>query len=262
MFQHCDRLKGFRLGATDGEIGKVEDFYFDDQHWTVRYLVADTGYWLPDRQVLISPHALTGVDDGQKLVHVNLTKQQIEDSPPITSDQPVSRQYEREYYRYYGWPVYWTGPSLWGPGPLPLYYPPLQNAPAQEGSALAEPGDPHLRSTAEVKGYHLQARDGAVGHVEDFIVDDGNWAIRYLVVDTGHWLASRRVLVALQWIEKVSWEQSAVAVDLPKSSIEHAPLYDAETGVTRAYEISLFKHYSREGYWEESAGAGTQKNAA
>jgi hypothetical protein len=104
MFQHCDKLKGFRLGASDGEIGKVEDFYFDDQRWTVRYLVADTGYWLPDRLVLISPRAVKGVDEGEMLVRVELSRQQIEDSPPITADQPVSRQYEREYYRYFHWP--------------------------------------------------------------------------------------------------------------------------------------------------------------
>jgi len=252
MFWHCSSLKGFRLGATDGEIGKVEDFYFDDQHWTVRYLVADTGYWLPDRLVLVSPHALRRVDEREKLVHVDLSREQIEDSPPITADQPLSRQYERAYYRYYGWPVYWTGPGLWGPGPYP-FYPPLQASTLLPTDEPTESGDPHLRSTKEVIGYRIQARDGAIGHVEDFVVDDRDWAIRYLVADTGHWLASRRVLLAPQWIESVSWEHSAVDVDLPRASIEHAPVYDAEAGVTRAYEISLFKHYSREGYWQADA---------
>ena len=249
MLRHCNRLKGYRLGANDGEIGKVEDFYFDDQNWTVRYVVADTGYWLPDRLVLLSPHAFQSAEDEAKILHTRLSRQQIENSPPITADQPVSRQFEREYYSYYGWPVYWTGPALWGPGPYPLYYAPLAARHTPDRQAEVS-GDPHLRSTNEITGYALEARDGAVGHIDDVILDEPSWVIRYLVIDTGNWLPGKKVLVAPQWIEQVSWERSAVRVDLARETIRQAPEYDVHSPIGRDYEISLFKHYSREGYWE------------
>lgn len=257
MFRHCNKLKGYRLGATDGEIGKIEDFYFDDQTWTVRYLVADTGYWLPDRLVLLSPHVLRSVDDAQKTLHVELTRRQIEDSPPITADQPMSRHFEQEYYKYYGWPVYWTGPALWGPGPYPLYYSEID--PQPEHQPAEAPGDPHLRSAKEVTGYRIQARDGEIGHVDDLIVEEATWSIRYLVVATGHWLPGKRVLMAPPWIQSVSWERSAVSVDLLRGTIEQAPDYDPHSLITRDYEINLFKHYSREGYWE---GEGRPRESA
>ena len=107
-------LKGYTLDSLDGEIGKVKEFYFDDYHWTIRYLVADTGNWYTDRQVLISPHALVEVNKEKQNIAVNLTKKQIEDSPPLDSDKPVSRQFEEAYYGYYGWPMYWDGPYMWG----------------------------------------------------------------------------------------------------------------------------------------------------
>ena len=95
-------IKGYRLDGLDGEIGKVKEFYFDDTYWTIRYLVADSGNWLSDRQVLISPHALFAVNKEEQKIAINLTKKQIEDSPPLDSDKPVSRQYEKTYYMYYG----------------------------------------------------------------------------------------------------------------------------------------------------------------
>ena len=97
MLYRAATLKGYALNSLDGEIGKAEEFYFDDLHWTIRYLVADTGNWLPGRQVLLSPHALVAVKQKEKQIAVNLTKQQIEDSPPLTSDKPVSRQFEEAY---------------------------------------------------------------------------------------------------------------------------------------------------------------------
>lgn len=262
MFRHCNKLRGYRLGATDGEIGKVEDFFFDCRDWTVRYLVADTGYWLPDRLVLLSPHALKRVDDEEKVVQVDLTRQQIENSPPITSDQPVSRQYEQQYYQYFGWPAYWSGPALWGPAAFPLYYAPFPTAAEvpPPGGVDEEPGDPDLRSGKEVIGYHIGARDGAIGHVDEVIFEDSTWAIRYLAVDTRNWLPGKKVLLAPQWIEEVSWERATVIVDLPRARIEQAPEYDAHSPITREYELSLFQHYSREGYWEGQPGSA--KSAA
>jgi hypothetical protein len=251
MFRNWTQLKGCRLGARDGEIGKVADLLFEDQNWTVRYLVADTGFWLADRLVLLSPHALREFDDREKVLHVELTRQQIEESPPITADQPVSRQFEADYYNYYGWPVYWAGPALWGPGPYPLYYAPL---PSENSSAPASPilsGDPHLRSAREIVGYQIHAQDGDIGHVDDFVIEDRSWVVRYLAIDTGSWLPGKKVLIAPPWITRVSWERSTISADLPQRSVQQAPEYDKGSPLTRDYEIRLFQHYSRAGYWED-----------
>lgn len=249
MLENAKRIRGYKLGAVDGEIGRVKDLYFDDQDWTIRYLVADTGTWLPGRQVLISPFALRHVNEAEKQIELTLTKKQIEESPPITSDLPVSRQYEIEYYKYYGWPMYWYGPALWGPGPYPAYFG-HGGGPVQERPRLKdEHRDPHLRSVGATLEYRIHARDGDIGHVEDFIFEDENWVIRYMEIDTRNWLPGKKVLVSPEWIEKVSWEKSAVYVDLHRDAIKQAPEYEPHTGVTRDYEGRLHDHYSREGYW-------------
>ena len=185
MLQSIKQLYGDKLGASDGEIGHVKDFYFDDQNWAVRYVVADTGSWLPGRQVLISPHAFGSLHQAGKVLRVNLTRKQIEDSPAIESHKPVSRQYEEEYHRYYGWPYYWQGDGLWGMSGFPILElppKPLPGEPAAASGPQPERADAHLRSTQAVNGYHLQASDGIIGHVCDFMMDDQSWAIR----STGH----------------------------------------------------------------------------
>ncbi len=192
MLYKAATLKGYTLNSLDGEIGKVGEFYFDDLHWTIRYLVADTGNWLPGREVLLSPHALVAVKQKKKQIAVELTKQQIEDSPPLTSDKPVSRQFEEAYYSHYGWPMYWAGSNVWGASPFIVRNPvePTEHAPTEKAS------DPHLRSTGVVRGYHIEAVDGSIGHVEDFILDDDAWTIRYLIIDTVNWWPGKKVLVA------------------------------------------------------------------
>ncbi|MEW6161017.1 MAG: PRC-barrel domain-containing protein [Verrucomicrobiota bacterium] len=246
MMRNAKDLKNFKLGALDGDIGRVKDFYFDDAKWVVRYLVADTGTWLPERQVLISPWSLQRVDESSKLLHVSLTRDQIEKSPGVETEKPVSRQFEIEYYRYYGWPYYWTGPALWGVEAYPYFGYGI-------GPVLEEPrrdaGDPHLRSTHEVTGYHIHARDGEIGHVEDFVIDDMNWAIRYLAVDTRNWWPGKKVLLAPQWIDAISWEKSMVEVHLPRSVIQGAPEFDMDKPISREYEQALWRYYDREGYW-------------
>ena len=249
MLTNAKKLKGFHLLAKDGEIGHVEDFFFDDQSWTVRYLVADTGNWLSGRLVLISPFAIAGVNCGEKLVSVNLTKKQIEDSPSIESDMPVSRHYELTYSKYYGWPLYWTGPELWGANPFPAYTGAFDYTRAEE-----EPRehhiDPHLRSLVNVIGYYIHARDRDIGHVHDFIVDNESWAIRYLIVDTRNWWPGKKVLLAPQWIEDISWHESHISVDLLADAIRNAPEFDESGGITRDYEKRLYEHYNRETYWK------------
>lgn len=250
MLRQAKEFKMFKLRSRDGDIGKAREFYFDDESWTVRYLVADTGGWLTGRQVLISPYALEPALEAQRVLPVNLTKKQIEESPSLASDQPVSRQYEMQYYGYYGWPMYWTGPSLWGP----VAYPDRLAGGWSASARREEKGDPHLRSTEEVSGYHLQALDEEIGHVEDFILDEETWAIRYLVVDTKNWWAGKRVLISPRWIERVSWTDSKVFVNLSGDSIKRSPDYTPES-LGREYETGLHGHYGRQGYWADELSA-------
>jgi sporulation protein YlmC with PRC-barrel domain len=244
MLNKAKTLKGYNLNSLEGEIGHVKEFYFDDRHWTVRYLVAETGQWLTGRQVLISPYALGTVIQEEQAVLVELTKKQIEDSPSLDSDKPVSRQFEEAYNQYYGWPMYWGGPYNWGAYPYIVRDRKNWN-PAQGEKSW----DSHLRSTHDVSRYHIHATDGEIGHVEDFVIDDKTWAIRYLIVDTRNWWPGKRVLVSPQWIDRVSWRESKVFVNLSREAIRQSPEYRMESPPTREYETGLHLHYDRLGYW-------------
>jgi hypothetical protein len=227
MLQSIKQLYGNKLGASDGEIGHVKDFYFDDQNWVVRYLVADTGSWLAGRDVLISPHAFPEGFRG-KVLRVNLTRKQIEDSPAIESHKPLSRQYEEEYHRYYGWPYYWQGGGVWGMSGFPiLEMPPttLPSEPATASGPQPERADAHLRNTQAVNGYHLQAGDGIIGHVCDFMMDDKSWAIGQLVIKIGHRLSGKEVQIPTSKVARISFDESTVFVNLTKEAVEQSPEY-------------------------------------
>ena len=228
MLRSIKQLYGDKLGASDGEIGHVKDFYFDDQTWAVRYVVADTGSWLPGRQVLISPHAFGSLHQAGKLLLVNLTRKQIENSPAIESHKPVSRKYEEEYYRYYGWPYYWQGDGLWGMSGFPILELPAKPLPREPATPIGpqpEPADAHLRSTQTVGGYHLQANDGIIGHVCDFMMDDRSWAIGQLVVKIGHRFTGNEVLIPAGKVDRISYDDSTVFVKLTKEAVEKSPAY-------------------------------------
>jgi sporulation protein YlmC with PRC-barrel domain len=254
MHRSAKELKGYAIGATDGEIGSVEDFYFDDQRWTVRYLVVDTGKWLPGRKVVISPISLGVVDWEGKKLQVKLSREQVENSPDVQTHKPVSRQYEIELSQYYGYPYYWTGPDVWGPAAFPVGVP-IEGVPereAREGGVVPEE-DLHLHSVNEVLDYYIEATDGDVGHVDDFILDDASWEIRYLVVDTRNWLPGKKVLIAPGWIHRVNWRDSRVYVNLGRETIKNSPEYDGSLPVARDYETQLHQHYDQPRYWERRA---------
>jgi len=226
MYRSIKQLSGVRLGATDGDIGHVKDFYFDDQDWAVRYLVADTGDWLPRRQVLISPRSLLRLDPAGKVLRVNLTRKQIEDSPSIDLHKPVSRQYEEEYHRYHGWPFYWQGDALWGMSGFPILELPAEPLPGPSTTAagpLPEKAEAHLRSTRAVGGYHLRASDRMIGHVCDFMLDTRSWAIRELVIKTGHRLSGKEVLIPANAVDRISYDDSTVFVNLAGDAVEQSP---------------------------------------
>lgn len=246
-------LRGFAVGATDGDIGQVEECYFDDASFTVRHLVVDTGGWLGGRKVLISPMALRAIDWDGKRINAALTKAQVEKSPAIDTDRPVSRQHEVEYYSYYGYPYYWAGPYLWGayPYPLPLSDRATSLEKERHWDWAGDGGDPHLRSSAEVTGYHIAAMDGDIGHVEDFLVDDATWTIRYMIVDTRNWWPGKKVVVSPEWIERVDWSDAKVHVGVTREQIKKSPEYDPSGPVERDYETRLHDHYGRPSYWSD-----------
>jgi hypothetical protein len=269
MLHNMKKLENYAISATDGEIGKVKDFYFDDDKWTVRYLVAEAGSWLASRKVLISPISLLKPDWLAKTLAVSLTKAQVENSPNIDTDKPVSRQNEEQYIGYYGYSSYWGGDALWGAGLYPYVLAPGYAGYGSERVERAERereleaylsserarhrnDDPHLRSCNSVTGYHIHATDGEIGHVAGFIVDDQTWAIRYLIVDTSNWWLGNKVLIAPHWVTGVRWSDQTVSVDVSREFIKNAPVYDADAELTREWELSLYKHYGRPGYWYDS----------
>jgi hypothetical protein len=255
MLKPASGFKGLTIAATDGDIGSVNDLYFDDLSWTIRYLVVDTGTWLPGRQVLISPLSVRQVDDK---ILVDLTRNQVQNSPPVEADKPVNRQQEEAIARYYDQRYYWEGPYRWGllayPGMPPVPTAPIPADAMGEEMAAREretpSGDPTLRSSRDVTGYYIAALDGEIGHVDDFLVEDRAWAIRYLLVATRNWWPGKKVLISPEWIKTVSWADSQVQVDLRREEIKAAPEYDPSRPFDREYESRLIEHHNRRKYWE------------
>ena len=249
MLRSVNEITGYVISVKDGEIGRCKDFLFDDEFWTVRYMVADTGKWLPGRKVLISPIALGEPDWLNRRFDVKMTKEEIESSPMLDEDAPVSRRYEKKYFTHYYWPYYWSGDSVWGASPYPPAAPVPPPKEIEEESA-EDPEKCHLRSVKEVTGYHIRAEDGEVGHVEDFILDEETWTIRYTVVDTRNWLPGRKVLVSPQWIVSVDWVEKQVAVNLTTGAVKDSPEYDPLKPLDLEFEIVLHDYYGWPKYWE------------
>ncbi|MGC9358589.1 MAG: PRC-barrel domain-containing protein [Anaerolineae bacterium] len=248
MLRSVEDLLGYRVRGTDGDLGTVHDFYFDDQNWIIRYLVVDLGGFLSTRRVLLSTVPLGCPQAEGKVFPVLLTQDQVEQSPPVDVEQPVSRQMEEELHAHYGWSPYWrlSTPALSG-GALAVTE--SLSEPDKEGEEPTRRNDPHLRSIREVRGYHIQAIDGEIGHVEDFITDDESWNLRYMVVDTRNWLPGRKVLVAPAWISDVNWVTRKVYVDLKREVIEKSPEFQPERPINREYEVRLYDYYGRPSYW-------------
>ena len=219
MLHNLKHIHGHKLAASDGTIGHVKDFYFDDKTWAIRYLVADTGDWLAGKQVLLSPYAFGRLEHDGKVLSINLTRKQIEDSPSIELHRPISRQFEQNYYNYYGWPTYWEGDSLWGPNEYPAFTP-SPRAYEFQAYDYTNWDDIHLRSTNEVMSYSIEASDGSLGSVSGFLVDRKKWLIRELAVETGHWYSGKEILIPTGKIERISYKDTQVFVNLSKGNLE------------------------------------------
>ncbi|MGA9211831.1 PRC-barrel domain-containing protein [Kaistella sp.] len=218
MQHNIKSLIGYRMEATDGEIGKVEEFYFEDTNWLIRYLIVETGNWLLNRKVLIIPQAIKQSDAKPGVFPVNLTKEQIKTSPDIDTDQPVSRQQTMPLYGHYDWE--WYGSGFYAGGLEAV----MDNDPVINDQD--EKGDLHLRSTKEVKGYQIHTIDGDFGHVSDFILDDTTWQIIYLVVDTHKWFGGTKVLIKTSAIKEIQWENTKIIVNISTETIKDSPIFD------------------------------------
>ncbi len=238
MKRSARSMIGFTMGATDGEIGKVKDFYFDDVTWTIRYLIVETGKLLSERKVLISSQAILTPDWEDETFQVNLTMDQIKNSPDIDTEKPVSRQQELKLYNHYPWNIYWTGRAT-GMPPVSMY----QVLEPEDNDYKEPEGDPHLRSTDNVTGYSIKAIDGELGEVEDFIIDDLSWRIDFMVVDTGKWLPGKKVLISPSMIKDISWNLSSVVVTSTVEDVKHSPEYDPKKPVDEVYASMLDDHY-------------------
>lgn len=264
MLRSVQDFEGFAIQARDGRIGEVTDFYFDDESWTVRYLVVDTGTWLSSRSVLVSPNGLGRANWLEQTLPMAATREQVSNSPDIDLHKSVSRQHEMAYMGYYGYPYYWGGGGLWGEEAYPglfgaegglvterPYAVSSESEAAYRRSSVIRhrADDPHLRSFAAVKGYHLHASDGEIGHLQGLLVDEESWAIRYLVIDTSNWWMGQKVLIAPQWVSEVSWADAKLYVTLSRKSIKTAPRYDPDRQLDWEDEVGLHAHYRRPGYW-------------
>jgi hypothetical protein len=236
-------------GADDTDVGTVEDSYFDDQRWTVRYLVVNAGGWLVGNSVLVSPMAVRLVEWEKSKIHVTLSRERVQNAPKLQPDVPVSRGYEADYSRYYGYPYYWVGTGLWGINPEP----PVMGAPGAEPLPAGVEGEPestHLRSAKEASGYHIHALDGEIGHVEDFLFDGATWTVRYLVIDTSNWIGGRTVLLSPDWVRRVDWNDREIHVDMSRDAVKASPEYNPTMEMSREYEERLHGHYRRPAYWK------------
>ncbi|MFP4087114.1 MAG: hypothetical protein ACLFUL_10015 [Desulfobacteraceae bacterium] len=240
------------IQAEDDEVGRCKDFLIDDIDWYVRYMVADTHKWLPGRKVLISPIAVGTPDWERKYIPVKMPRSKIESSPPLDSNAPVSRRYERQYFNHFGWAPYWIGPGGWGAVPYPyLAFEMQQQLTAQKKEE--DPEKTHLRSLKELTDYTVHAEDEDVGTLHECMVEIPSWAIRYIAVDVSKWyqLKGRKILIIPDCVTDVNWADTRIDIDITQEDIKNCPEYDEEAPIERDFEIVLHDYYGWPKYWED-----------
>lgn len=271
MLQVSSELKGYAIAAKDGTIGTVSDFLFDQTTWTVRWLVVDTGTWLTGRKVLVHPSAIDHVDHEQRQIDVALTQTQVEGSPNIGQDRPVSQQVQTDLYSYYGWDPLWNGggygagmyggrlytPGLLGgamgaPGLAERDRPYVGSSLGDNPGLAGDEGDPNLRSVAEVTKYHVHAVDGGIGHVEHVLLDVPGWGIRYLVVNTSNWWVGQQVLISPHAVKEIDWSDRSIRLDVTRATVKTSPSWNPSDVIDGTFERRLHEHYG----WPTRAGAG------
>ena len=249
MLWDASAINDYAIEASDGRLGTVSDLLFEDVSWVIRWLVVETGDWLSDRKVLLPFSTLGQPNPTLRRFPVKLTMQQVKDSPDVDTDRPVSRQMEAHVYNHYGWAPYWsadfypTENGMATPFVAPLYL--LGPKPRGSGSVDAQPNeeDPHLRSISAITGYHIHATDGEIGHVEDFLVDDAGWSIRYVVVDTKNWWPGKKVLISPRSVREIDWADRLIHLNFNGQKVKDGPPYDPSITVDGAYDESFLTYY-------------------
>ena len=250
MLKLASAFKGYSIEASDGEIGTVADFLFDDRNWLTRWLVVDTGKWLTGRKVLLHPAALGKADHERRELPVALTKAQIQGSPELSAHEPVSMQMEHLLYDYYGWQPM-SIESAFGANPIASKYsaPPLfVFAPVAETAIRPDACNPHLRSLEAITGYHIIGSDGEIGKAEDMLIDDAGWGVPYLVVDAGNWWSGKHVLMSRHTVREISWADRQIRVEVALHQVKASPPWTVLGDVDPDYEKDLHDHYNWPGH--------------
>ena len=250
MLRRLHDYEQLTVHATNGELGSIDDFLFDDGRWTVRYLVVGTGS-LFGRRVAISPIAAAEPDWNARRLVLRLSRDRIREGPDLLTGPEVPRTREEEYATYYGYPAYWGGPGLWAwagsPGALASTPPPEYPVPpgGEDPKTIAQ-HQYQLRSAANLRGAHLQASDGEIGHVDDLLIDVDSWKAPYLLIDTSNWPGGKSVLVPTAAVTTVNWATPRVHIDLPRARIKEAPVPDLNLPLDHATETALATYYGRD----------------
>jgi uncharacterized protein YrrD len=254
MLRSVKELSGFAIHATDGDIGSVDDIYFEENSWMIRYVVVDTGHWLPGRRVLLAPVAIGRPDWANRKLPVSLTRQKVRESPDVSTTLPIMRQQELELHQHYLWEPYWipgfTGIMGGGLGPIGIPFTDEdeeeeQEKQTEESAASAQPQAPNLRSADEIMDYDVEATDGAIGHVEDFLFDEMEWSLRWVLIDTGVWIPGRKVLIPISWIDRIMMADETVHLALPRDLIASSPSTDPARPLDPQLEEQLYSHYRK-----------------
>lgn len=241
MDHNINGLIGYKIGAINGEIGSVKDFYFDDDTWTIRYMIVDTGEWLSSRKILVSPQAVVTTDCDNRIFHVDLFKDQIKSSPDVDTERPVSRQDEIKLQEHYRWSGYLDNGLYTGNAPVSVYEVLTRNA--DYGGKNKSIDDPHLRSTGSVIGYTVKAIDGDIGDVNDLIMSDTTWQLDFMIVDTGRWWPGRRVLISPKWIKAISWKENSVVIVHNIETVKSSPEYMPNQPLSSEYLLKVYSHF-------------------
>ncbi|MBV8793346.1 MAG: PRC-barrel domain containing protein [Hyphomicrobiales bacterium] len=261
-------LMGCAVHASDGAVGAVKDFLFDDRTWKIRWMTVDARDWLPGQRVFIHPSAIVPLtlppkpklpmmSPGEALtLTLNLTRSQIEAGPHARVDDSVTRDMEALLYDHYGWDPYW-GSSYFGPSLLPNAEAEIVGDAARRAAEAENPpldGADHLHSAADFNGYYVHAEDGDIGHVENLLADDANWDIRYLVIATRNWWPGKVVQLSPYAVKDIDWFAEHVNMNVTRDQVRSAPAWDPLAMAEEVSEDDLHRHFGWPGYGRPSEG--------
>lgn len=230
MLAFVSELRECRIEALDGEMGKVQDLFFDDRHWAVRYVLIDTGKILPGKKVMLSPASFDNLDIEEKRLHVHYDKEKIRKSPDVSETVSMTNEHETQLADYYGWSKYWLDNMMWGIGGSPIaekieeMHPPNLNREVD----LPTSAEYSLRSAREAKGVRVHANDGRLGEVMDAIFDTRNWAVQSLVVKITHQPELGLMLLSPNELSGAEWTEGDLYFDGTVDQFKERPIYQSE----------------------------------